>query len=194
MIDLVSLDGLSAAWMVLNDLLGELQSSGVFIPDLTFADLRNSKMSIEYLRSFQEDIAQSQADLQLREELELKILRLRETMMIWIEDKKGVDLRRTWEEKFQDALEGRIVPTIEDTPVHISNLPREKDIGFFRIKLPDDIPVETVGELAEDCGVLIQLDGDRHLQVSGNKDCVRDAMKRLGELFYGTSKLKSESD
>jgi len=193
-IDLVSLDGLSAAWMVLNDLLGELQSSGVFIPDLTFADLRNSKMSIEYLRSFQEDIAQSQADLQLREELELKILRLRETMMIWIEDKKGVDLRRTWEEKFQDALEGRIVPTIEDTPVHISNLPREKDIGFFRIKLPDDIPVETVGELAEDCGVLIQLDGDRHLQVSGNKDCVRDAMKRLGELFYGTSKLKSESD
>ncbi|MFW9918429.1 MAG: DUF2096 family protein [Candidatus Thorarchaeota archaeon] len=190
---MVSLDGLYAAWMVLNDLLGELQSSGVFIPDLTFADLRNSKMSIEYLRSFQEDIAHSQADQQLREELELRILRLRETMMVWMEEKNGVDIRKEWEQRFQDSLDGRIVPTIEDTPVHISELPREKDIGFFRIKLPEDIPVETVGEIAEDCGVLIQLDGDRHLQVSGNKDCVRDAMKRLGELFYGKSKIKPEN-
>jgi hypothetical protein len=55
--------------------------------------------------------------------------------------------------------------------------------------LPDEIPVEIVSELAEDCQVLISLDGDRHLQVSGKKECVRDAMKRLGELFYGRSEL-----
>ena len=98
--------------------------------------------------------------------------------------------RKEWQKKFQDALEGVIVPALEDEPVPISDLPREKDVGFFRIKLPDEIPVEIISEIAEDCGVLISLDGDRHLQVSGNKDCVRDAMKRLGSIFYGESKLK----
>ena len=188
---MVSLDGLYAAWMVLNDLLGELQAIGTFIPDLTFADLRNSKMSIEYLRSFEADISvQSHADQQLREEMEIMILRLRDTMMIWLEEKNGVEERKEWEQKFQDALEGRMTPAVEDAPVHISDLPRDKEVSFFRIKLPDDIPVEVISEIAEDCGVLIHLDGERHLQVSGNKDCVRDAMKKLGELFYGESKLK----
>jgi len=56
--------------------------------------------------------------------------------------------------------------------------------------LPDEIPVEIVSELAEDCQVNVSLDGERHLQVSGRKECVRDAMKKLGELFYGESKLK----
>ncbi len=188
---MVSLNGLYAGWMVLNDLLGELQATGAFIPDLTFADLRNSKMTLEYLRSFEEDIGvQEDADRRLREEMELKILRLRETMMIWIEEKQGVDKRKEWQQRFQDALDGAIVPQIEDEPVHISDLPREKDVGFFRIKLPDEIPVEVISEIAEECGVLIQLDGDRHLQVSGDKECVRDTMKRLGELFYGESKIK----
>ncbi len=187
---MVTLDGLSAAWMVLNDLLGELQATDAFIPDLTFADLRNSKMTIEYLRSFEEDISTtSHADMRLREEMELKILRLRETMMVWLEEKKGINARMEWERRFQDALDGRIIPRIDDKPIHISDLPREKNVGFFRIKLPDDIPVEVVSELAEECGVLISLDGERHLQVSGNKDCVRDAMKRLGEIFYGESRL-----
>ena len=78
----------------------------------------------------------------------------------------------------------------EEEPVtQISDIPREKDVGFFRIKLPDEIPVEVISELAEDCGVLIDLDGERHLKVSGNRDCVRDALKRLGRIFYGESKL-----
>lgn len=188
---MVTLDGLYAGWMVLNDLLGELQATGTFIPDLTFADLRNSKMVIEYLRSFESDIGlQDNADNQLREEMELKMLRLRETMMIWIEEQKGVEARKEWQKKFQDALDGTITPKMMETPVPISDLPREKDVGFFRIRLPDDIPVEIVSEVAEECGVLIHLDGDRHLQVSGNKDCVRDTMKRLGEIFYGESKMQ----
>lgn len=186
----VSLEGLDAAWMVLNDLLGELQASGAFIPDLTFADLRNAKMTIEYLKSFEKDIGvQEGADRQLREEMELKMLRLREDMMIWIEEKQGTEARKEWDGKFQDALDGLIAPETPESPVHISDLPREKGIGYFRIRLPDDIPVEVVSEIAEDCGVLIHLDGDRHLQVSGNKDCVRDAMKKLGDRFYGESKL-----
>ncbi|MFW9909620.1 MAG: DUF2096 family protein [Candidatus Thorarchaeota archaeon] len=188
---MVSLDGLYAGWMVLNDLLGELQASGTFIPDLTFADLRNSKMTIEYLRSFQADMGITEsADRQLREEMEFKMLRLRETMMIWIEEKQGIEKRKEWQKKFQDALDGAIIPMMEEKQVPISDLPREKDIGFFRIRLPDEIPVEIISEIAEICGVLIHLDGDRHLQVSGKKDCVRDAMKRLGELFYGENKLK----
>ena len=188
---MVSLDGLYAGWMVLNDLLGELQATGTFIPDLTFADLRNSKMTLEYLRSFEADIGvQHNADKQLRDEMELKMLRLRETMMVWIEEKQGVEKRTEWQKKFQDALDGAIVPKMEEKPISISDLPREKDIGFFRIRLPDEIPVEVVSEIAEECGVLIQLDGDRHLQVSGNKDCVRNTMQRLGELFYGESKMK----
>jgi hypothetical protein len=78
----------------------------------------------------------------------------------------------------------------DDSSTPISDLPREKDIGFFRIRLPDDIPVEIVSEIAEDCRVIIDLDGDRHLKVSGKREFVRDALKRLGNLFYGDSILK----
>ena len=53
---MVSMDNLLSGWIVLNDLLGALKEREVFIPDLTYADLRNSKMSLEYLRSFESEI------------------------------------------------------------------------------------------------------------------------------------------
>jgi hypothetical protein len=177
--------------MILNELLGELKSRGVFIPDLTYADLRNSKMVIEYLIGFEQDIkGPDKKDEQLRVEMETKMESLRETLMVWAEEKEGVEFRKNWEERFQNALKQETpLEEIQTTP--ISDIPREKDVGFFRIRLPDEMPVEIISEVAEECGVLIHLDGDRHLQVSGKKDCVRDAMKKLGEIFYGESKMKS---
>ncbi|NHJ12452.1 MAG: DUF2096 domain-containing protein [Candidatus Thorarchaeota archaeon] len=188
---MVSIPGLRAGWMVLNGLLGELRSKDVFIPDLTYADLRNAKMVIEYLGGFEEDIkATDQHDTTLRYEMETKIQSLREVLMVWAEEKEGVDYRKQWEERFDEAIQSETEPEKEaKTP--ISDIPREKDVAFFRIRLPEDIPVEVVSELAEHCGVLIHLDGDHHLQVSGKKECVRDAMKSLGELFYGENKTMS---
>jgi hypothetical protein len=189
---MVSLDNLLAGWMVLNDLLGALKERDVFIPDLTFADLRNSKMSIEYLRSFENEIRvgdQCDADTQLQIEMENKIQGLRDTLMIWAEEKEGAEYRNTWEARFDNAVMGKSEQYKPEPQVHISDIPRDKDVSFFRIKLPDDIPVEIVSEIAENCRVNISLDGERYLQVSGKKDCVRDAMKKLGQIFYGESKL-----
>jgi hypothetical protein len=188
----VSLDGLLAGWIVLNDLLGALREKEVFIPDLTYADLRNSKMSLEYLRSFEKEIrpqSQCEDDDRLQQEMELQIQRLRDTLMVWAEEKEGVEYRNSWEVRFEQAIRGEREEYKPEPVVHISDIPREKDVGFFRIKLPEDIPVEVISEIAEDCIVNISLDGDRHLQVSGKRDCVRDAMKRLGQLFYGDSKI-----
>lgn len=190
---MVSLDGLLAGWVVLNDLLGALKQKDAFIPDLTYADLRNSKMSIEYLRSFESEIRsgdQCDADTQLRMEMELKIQRLRDTLMVWAEEKEGVEYRTSWETRFAAAIRGEGEEYKPEPQVHISDIPRERDVGFFRIKLPEDIPVEIVSEIAENCMVNISLDGERHLQVSGKRECVRDAMKKLGQLFYGDSKLE----
>ncbi|TXT53931.1 MAG: hypothetical protein BAJATHORv1_100016 [Candidatus Thorarchaeota archaeon] len=188
---MISIKGLRAGWMVLNDLLGELSKIGVFIPDLTYADLRNTKMVIEYLSSYEEDIKEADPqDSHLQEETEMKLQGLRDVLMIWIEKEKGVNAREEWDKRFMDAIrEEGPIETIE-RPTPISDIPREKDVGFFRIKLPDEIPVEIVSEIAEDCEVLVSLDGERHLQVSGKKECVRDAMKRLGQVFYGESKMK----
>lgn len=190
---MVSLDGLLAGWIVLNDLLGALKERDVFIPDLTYADLRNSKMSLEYLRSFESEIksrAQCDDDDRLQREMEIQIQRLRDTLMIWAEEKEGRDYRNIWEERFDKAIKGESKEYKPEPQVHISDIPRNKQVGFFRIKLPEDIPVEVVSEIAEDCMVNISLDGEQHLQVSGKRECVRDAMKRLGQLFYGDSKLK----
>ncbi len=190
---MVSLDGLLSGWMILNDLLGALKEKDVFIPDLTFADLRNSKMSLEYLRSFEHEIrsgSQCEDDDRLQLEMEHQIQRLRDTLMVWAEEKEGVEYRNSWETKFDEAIKGERQRHKPDSEVHISDIPRDKQVGFFRIKLPEDIPVEIVSEIAEDCMVNISLDGDRHLQVSGKRECVRDAMKRLGQLFYGDSKLE----
>jgi hypothetical protein len=190
---MVSADGMLAGWMVLNDLLGDLKSRGVFIPDLTYADLRNSKMVIEYLRAFEREIATvDQQDVELRSEMETRMLRLKETLMIWAEQNGGAGVRRIWERRFDDAVQGKGGRSPPEPKIPISDLPREKDVAFFRIRLPDEIPVEIVSELAEDCRVHISLDGDRHLQVSGRKECVRDAMKRLGEIFYGQDRTASE--
>jgi hypothetical protein len=188
----VSLDNLLASWIVLNDLLGALKEKDVFIPDLTYADLRNSKMSLEYLRSFEIEIRsgnQCDADTQLQMEMELNIQRLRDTLMVWAEENSGIDYRNSWEERFEEAIRGESEGYEPEPQVHISDIPRDKEVGFFRIKLPDDIPVEVISEIAEDCMVNISLDGERHLQVSGKKECVREAMQRIGQLFYGESKL-----
>jgi hypothetical protein len=190
---MVSVKGLKAGWMVLNDLLGELRSKDVFIPDLIYADLRNSKMVLEYLDSYEQEIkAANPCDSELEQEMEFKIFRLRETMMIWAEQREGVEYREIWEKRFNEAIHGDLDVDEEDSPTPISDLPREKEVGFFRMKLPEDIPVEIISEIAEDCRVLIDLDGDRHLKVSGKRDCVRDALKRLGSLFYGDSQLKKQ--
>jgi hypothetical protein len=190
---MISIRGLKAGWMVLNNLLGDLKSKGVFIPDLTYADLRNSKMVLEYLHSYEQEIKDAEpGDSKLEQEMEFKILRLRETMMIWAEQKEGVEYRNIWEKRFNEAIHGESDESPEDSHTPISDLPREKEIGFFRIRLPDDIPVEIISEIAEDCRVIIDLDGDRHLKVSGKRDCVRDALKRIGNLFYGDSKLMNQ--
>jgi len=189
---MVSLDDLLAGWIVLNDLLGALRERDVFIPDLTYADLRNSKMSLEYLRSFESEIrsqSQCQEDDRLKLEMENQIQRLRDTLMVWAEEKEGVEYRNSWESRFDKAIKGESEEYKPEQQVHISDIPRERDVGFFRIKLPEDIPVEIVSEIAEDCMVNISLDGERHLQVSGKRECVRDAMKRLGQLFYGDTKM-----
>lgn len=189
---MVSLDGLLAGWIVLNELLGALKEKDVFIPDLTYADLRNSKMSLEYLRSFESEIksgAQCEDDDRLQMEMEIQIQRLRDTLMVWAEEKEGAEYRDSWEVRFEKALKGESEEYKPEPQVRISDIPRDKKVGFFRIKLPEDIPVEIVSEIAEDCMVNISLDGERHLQVSGNRDCVRDAMKKLGQLFYGDSKI-----
>ncbi|MFW9975808.1 MAG: hypothetical protein ACFFDQ_11105, partial [Candidatus Thorarchaeota archaeon] len=89
---MASLDGLLAGWIVLNDLLGSLREKDVFIPDLTYADLRNSKMSLEYLRSFESEIksgTQCEDDNRLQIEMEIQIQRLRDTLMVWAEEKEG---------------------------------------------------------------------------------------------------------
>lgn len=185
-----SLSTLRAVWMVLNDLMGELEKNEVKLSDLAYADLRNSKMVLEYLDSFEVEIRAGEGgDTQLKLEIEQKILILKDSLLIRAEERVSEDFRKTWELKVNDALEGKIREAIEDSKVSISDIPRDKNTAFFRIKLPDNIPVEVVSDMAENCQVNISLDGDRHLQVSGKRECVRDAMKRLGELFYGENRL-----
>ncbi|MFW9843131.1 MAG: DUF2096 family protein [Candidatus Thorarchaeota archaeon] len=188
---MTSLANLRAVWMVLNDLMGDLEKNGVSLSDLAYADLRNSKMVLEYLNSFEDEIRASEGgDTKLKLEIEQKVLVLKDSLLVRSEDKVGKEYRDSWEAKFKQALEGDLSSFSEEAKTPISDIPRDKDTAYFRIRLPDEIPVEVVSELAEHCQVNVSLDGERHLQVSGKKECVRDAMKKLGELFYGESKLK----
>jgi hypothetical protein len=188
---MTSLSNLRSGWMVLNDLMGELEKNGVKLSDLAYADLRNARMVIEYLDSFENEIrAGPGGETQLKLEIEQKVLVLKDTLLIKAEDRVGQEFRKIWESKFGQALEGKLTLSDDESKTPISDIPRDKDTAFFRIRLPDNIPVEVVSELAEDCQVNVFLNGEKHLQVSGKRDCVREAMKKLGELFYGESKLK----
>ncbi|MGQ4911248.1 MAG: DUF2096 family protein [Candidatus Thorarchaeota archaeon] len=185
-----TVEGLRAAWAVLNELVGELEREGVFLPDLIRADLRNAKMVIEYLDSFADDIgASDSSDADLHAEIEQKVLSISKTVLSQAAEKDS-EYQARWQQRFDDAIGGLLEVEKEEARVHVSDIPREEGVGFFRIRLPEDIPVEVVSEMAEACRVNISLDGERHLQVSGSKECVRDAMQRLGELFYGESKLR----
>ena len=187
---MASISNLRAVWMVLNDLMGELEKNGVKLSDLAYADLRNSRMVLEYLNSFEDEIRMGpDGDIQLKQEIEQKILVLKDSLLIRAEERVSADFRTRWETKLNQALEGKLSILDDDSKAPISDIPREKETAYFRIKLPDEIPVEIVSELAENCQVNVFLDGERHLQVSGRRECVRDAMKKLGELFYGKSKF-----
>jgi hypothetical protein len=187
----VSIEGLRAGWLVLNDLLGDLKSKYNFSPpDITYKDLRSSKMIIEYLGSFDEDIRDmEQRDAALREEMEQKVDRTRETLMMWAEKQGGKKYRETWNARFHEAIHSDGESDPEESKAQISDLPRDKDVSFFRMRLPEEIPVEIISDLAESCMVLISLDGEKHLQVSGSEECVKEAMQRLGELFYGENTM-----
>ncbi|MHA1770867.1 MAG: DUF2096 family protein [Candidatus Thorarchaeota archaeon] len=188
---LIALESLAACWTVLNDLLGELTKMGVFIPDLTYRDFRNSKMIIEYLRAYREEVQLTDdPDARLRGEMEENIFSLRQTIMVWAEERQGVAYRREWEEKFEAALRGEIRLHESERETPITELPREQGIGFFRIRLPEDIPIEIVSEIAEECRVIISLDGDNHLLVSGKREYVDEAREVIGEIFYGKSKIE----
>lgn len=188
---MTSLSNLRDIWMVLNDLMGDLEKNGVALSDLAYADLRNSKMVIEYLDSFEGEIRASDGgDTALKLEIEQKVLVLKDSLLIRSEDKLGKEYREKWEFTFKQAADGKLGREPEGAKTPISDIPRDKDTAYFRIRLPDEIPVEVVSELAEDCQVNVSLDGERHLQVSGKRECVRDAMKRLGVLFYGESKFQ----
>lgn len=177
--------------MVLNDLMGDLEKNGVSLSNLAYADLRNSKIVLEYLNSFEEEIRAGEGgDTQLKHEIEQKVLVLKDSLLIRAQDKLGIEYRKSWESKFEQALQGKMEGTVEEAKTPISDIPRDKDTAYFRIRLPDDIPVEIISELAEDCQVNVSLNGERHLQVSGRKECVRDAMERIGNRFYGENKLK----
>ena len=150
--------------MVLNDLMGDLEKNRVDISNLAYADLRNSKMVLEYLHSFEDDIRIGQGDeTRLQLEIEQKILVLKDSLLIMAEDGVGKEYRDSWESKFNDAEEGKLYDGTEEAKTPISDIPRDKDTAYFRIRLPDDIPVEIVSELAEDCRVNVSLDGERHL-------------------------------
>lgn len=188
---MTSLLNLKAGWMILNNLIGELEKNGVKLSDLAYTDLRNSKMVLEYLSSFKDEIRPGpEGYAQLKLEIEQKILVLKDSLLIKAGERIGLNFRDTWESKFNQSLEGELLLLDEDSRTPISEIPRDMGTAYFRIKLPDNIPVEVISELAEEYQVNVFLNGDKHLQVSGKKDCIRQAMKKLGELFYGESRLK----
>ena len=91
---MTSLDNIRAVWMVLNDLMGDLEKSGVSLSNLAYADLRNSKMVIEYLNSFEEEIRAGEGgDTQLKLEIEQKVLVLKDSLLIRAQDKVGIEGR-----------------------------------------------------------------------------------------------------
>ena len=111
---MTSLQNLKAIWMVLNDLMGDLERNGVSLSDLAYADLRNSKMVIEYLNSFEEEIRAGEGgETQLKLEIEQKVLVLKDSLLIKAGDKLGQDYRKTWESKFELASEGKIEIPVE---------------------------------------------------------------------------------
>ncbi|MEM4734863.1 MAG: DUF2096 family protein [Candidatus Thorarchaeota archaeon] len=182
---MVTLKGLLYGWSVLNEMIGEVRQLGGFIPDQIYADLRNSRVALEYLLSVERGSeTMSDSDLDLRAETEAQILALRDSFVTWSEELGGRETRESWEQRFEDAIYERVKPEPDEPTVSISDLPREKGIGFFRIRLQRECPPEIISEIAEECRVNISFEGDRYLRVTGKDTCVRDAMKRLGELLY----------
>jgi len=111
---------------VKKDLMGDLEKNGVSLSDLAYADLRNSKMVIEYLDSFEEEIRAGEGgDTQLKLEIEQKVLVLKDSLLIRAQDKVGIEYRKSWESKFEQALEGKLESTAEETKTPISDIPRQ---------------------------------------------------------------------
>ena len=73
---------------------------------------------------------------------------LNDSLLIRIGETVRDDFRRTRIAKGNNNLEKKHVELKEKSKTPVSDFPRDNDTAFFKIRLPDNIPVEVVSELS----------------------------------------------
>ncbi len=162
-------------WIILADLLAELQERGEKIPVDIINDLRSAKTMIQVLKAdptHTENI--SRIDTYMRSV---------ESYAIFAAEKLGTKTVEEWLKK----LDTKTVKKKEDRAAGSRfslGVPRDK--SWMRIKISDDTPLEDVKNLVKESKLSCKMQENGYILVYGNEKNIKSFVRRMAEQFRGS--------
>jgi len=162
-----------SVWKVLADLVNEFMKSKHGVSPTVMNNLRSAKTLIQILKA---DPTCTECIPKIEEYLE----RVEMSLMPEAQEKFGSDFFKKWMEKLEATRKEAYQKEMEvETLKFVSGVPRGK--AWMRMQVSDDIPVETVKDLAEELKISFKIQEENHVLLYGDKDQLKLFVKKMAE-------------
>ncbi|MBS7654372.1 DUF2096 family protein [Candidatus Bathyarchaeota archaeon] len=160
-------------WRALADAITDLRRSGESIPPSIIRDLRSAKTMMEIIkadRSRPEHISR----------LEECLGSVESYVLSTAESRLGSSYVNALIRKLHEVERIRVQAEMETQAGFHPGLPRE--MKWVRIQASDEIPVETIRNIAEKIGLKSMIQEDRYVLIFGEKEKIKAFIKRMAEI------------
>jgi len=161
-----------AIWQVLADLVTELRKVGEVVPSQVMRDLRSAKTTMQIFK-----VDRDNPDHLVR--IEELMGNIESYIMSKAQKRFGPETINEWAERLEKAR-GQVHEETPSSRRFVPGVPRDKD--WVRIKTTDDIPLKEIVQAAEGEGLLYKTCGNEYVIVYGEKDRIKNFVKRLMDL------------
>lgn len=162
-----------ARWRVLADAITDLRRSGKSIPPNIIRDLRSAKTMMEIIKADrfrQEHISR----------LEEYLGSVESYVLSTAESRLGSGYVNALLRKLCEAERIRVQAEMETHAGFHPGLPKEK--RWVRIQASDEVPVETIRNVADETGLEFKIQEDKYVLIFGEEEKIKLFIKRMAEI------------
>jgi len=162
-------------WKVLAGLVNEFIKRKGKVSQNVMNDLRSAKTLIQILKA---DPTCTECIPKIEEYLE----RVELNLMPQAQEEFGMDFLQEWSKKLEKARKEAYAKEMEakvEPSRFISGVPKGK--SWVRIQTSDDIPLETVKNLAKELKISLKLQEENHVLLYGDKNQLKLFVKKMAE-------------
>ena len=169
--------GYLAVWKVLEEMMTDIRRKGVQIPANIFNDLKYARTLIDILKADPSKLDTSQKIEECLSDVESYLISEAQKFGDKYVEEWIRKLENAYGKTDEDAIFSRFVP----------GLPREQ--RWIRVKLSDEMSVETLRALAEELKLFSEVQMDGYLLVYGEEEHIKQFVKKMATL-YGSKVCK----